>query len=291
MGSPDKSYKYGVLGAGAVGASLIGRLPSKTRELGPVSAVSYRVASRIANTLRAGYPVRTAEELNDAPCVLFHSPPEHVESLSLLLEAAAIDWAGKALIFCDCIAGEALRQRFQRRGASTAMVREAGIPGRIVVEGNAVEGNAEGGGGAALQTVHRIARELGMKAVEISPGSADRFDAAVTLGSAAITPLIDFAATLLREAGVRDIEAARMASSLFEQTARDYAHSGKQSWAWYVRRPEVARLEARIAAAGAQLEPVLRQLLLFGFDTFRKHRDAGGELAKHGKSVSNIPEP
>ena len=47
-------FKYGVLGAGAVAKSLIGRLPAKTRDLGPVSAVSFRVASRIANTLRAG---------------------------------------------------------------------------------------------------------------------------------------------------------------------------------------------------------------------------------------------
>jgi hypothetical protein len=169
------------------------------------------------------------------------------------------------------------------------VVREAGVPGRLVVEGN-----VEAGGGAALQTVHGIARELGMKSIEISPGSSDLFDAAVTLGSAVITPLIDLAAALLRDVGLRDIEAARVASSLFEQTARDYAHSGKQSWAWHARRPEVARLEAQIGAVGPRLETVLRQLLLFGFDTFRKHRDAGGELEAppvRGNSVSNIPEP
>jgi len=258
------------LGAGAVSASLIGRLPSRIRELGPVSAVSYRVASRIANTLRAGYPVRTADELNGAPCVLFHSPPEHVEILIGLLEKAEIDWAGKALVFCDCVVGRAITQRFQAKGASTAVARQFDIPGRIITEGF---------DGAALQTVHRMARELRMKAVEILPGSADLFDAAMTLGSAAITPLIDRAAALLRDAGIRDIEAARIASSLFEQTARDYAHSGKQSWAWYVRKPTVASLEAQIAATGPYLEPVLRQLLLFGFETFHKHQEVGAALA------------
>jgi hypothetical protein len=258
------------MGAGAVGASLIGLLPSKTRELGPVSAVSYRVASRTANTLRAGYPVRTADELNGVPGVLFHSPPDHMEILLGLLERAEIDWAGKALVFCDCVVSRAVRERFRAKGASTAVVRQFGLPGRLIVEGFE---------GPALQTVHRIARELKMKAVEISPGSADLFDTAMTLGSAAITPLIDEAAALLRNAGIRDIEAARIASSLFEQTARDYAHSGKQSWAWYARKPLVDGLRTQLAAAGPHLEPVLRQLLLFGFEKFRKHGEIGGKLS------------
>jgi hypothetical protein len=269
----ESRFKYGVLGAGAVSASLIGRLPSKTRELGPVSAVSYRVASRIANTLRAGYPVRKADELDAVPAVLFHSPPELVERLLEILEKAQIDWTGKALVFCDCFVGDAVRRRFEARGASTAVARQFISPGRIIVEGN---------DGAGLHAVHRIARELRMKSVEIAPGSADLFDAAVTLGSAAITPLIDRAAALLRDAGIRDTEAVRIASSVFEQTARDYAHSGQQSWVWYVRKPLPASLQAQIAAAGPHLEPVMRQLLLFGFETFQKHQEVGRELEARG---------
>jgi len=276
----ESRYKYGVMGAGAVGASLIGLLPSKIRELGPVSAVSYRVASRTANTLRAGYPVRTADELNGVPSVLFHSPPEHMETLLGLLDKAEIDWAGRALVFCDCTVDREVRQLFQAKGASTGLARQFGLPGRIIVEGD---------DSGALLAVHRVARELRMKAVEISPGSADLFDAAVTLGKAAITPLIDQAAALLRDAGIRDIEAARIASSLFEQTARDYAHSGKQSWAWYARNPPVERLKSQLTAAGPLLEPALRQLLLFGFATFRKHTEAGAELS--GKARAKTPAP
>jgi hypothetical protein len=266
----ESRYKYGVLGAGAVSGSLIGQLPSKARVLGPVSAVSYRVASRIANTLRAGYPVRTADELGTVPGVLFHAPADQVETLLRLLDRAQIDWKGKALVFCDCLASRPVRQRFHAKGASTAVARQFGIPGRMVVEGDE---------GAGLHAARRIARELRMKAVEISPDAADLFDAAVTLGSAAITPLIDRAADLLRQAGIGDPEAARIASSLFEQTARDYAHSGKQSWAWYVRKPP-ERLEARIAAAGPRLAGVLRELLLFGFETFGKHGETGTEITQ-----------
>jgi pyrroline-5-carboxylate reductase len=268
------------LGAGGVSASLIGRLPSKSRELGPVSAISFRVASRIANTLRAGYAVRRSDELEKVSVVLFHSPPENAASLLETLETAEIEWKGKAIVFCDCTVDHAARQRFQARGASTAVARQFGFPARIIVEGNA--GTHAGcdteGSDAALQAVHRIARELRMKAVEISSGTVDLFDAAVTLGNAALTPLIDAAAALLRKAGIRDIEAARLASSFFEQTARDYAHSGKQSWAWYVRKPSAARLDAEITAAGPDLESVFQQLILFGFLATGKHKDVGCEL-------------
>ncbi len=230
----ESPYKYGVLGAGAVGASLIGRMASGSREIGPVSARSYRVASRIANTLRAGYPVRNAAELSEVPCVLFHAPPAYAQDLLEKLETAEIDWSGKALVFCDCVVDPAIRQSFRAKGASTAVARQFGIPGSVIVE---ADREASARNGAALRTVQRIARELRIKAVAITPGSEDVFDAAMTLGSAAITPLIDRAAALLRDAGIRDIEAAQLAASLFEQTARDYARSGKQSWAWYVRKP------------------------------------------------------
>ncbi len=275
MKSPG--FRFGLLGAGAVGKSLIGRLPSKTRELGPVAAISLRVASRIANGLRAGFPVRSADELNDAPVILFHSPQDQAQALLEMLEAAAIEWSGKCLIFCDCEDAPAARARFQARGAGTAVARQFGIPGRIAVEGN----------GSALMTVHQMAREWKLKAVEIAPGATDAFDAAVTLGGSAITPLIDSAAALLRGAGIRDADALRIASELFQQTASDYARSGKQSWAWYIREPEAARLEAQLAAAGTNLGHVLRDLLLHGIDTFGKYPELGLELKSGGpKPVS-----
>lgn len=266
-------YKYGVLGAGAVAKSLIGRLPAKTRDLGPVSGVSFRVASRIANTLRAGRAARTANELNDAAVILFHAPPDQVEILLEILRSAEIHWTGKALIFCDCDDAPGARAHFREKGANTAVAKQFGIPGRILVAGN----------GGALTAAHRIARELKLKAIEVLPDATDLFDAAVTLGSCAITPLIDCAATLLREAGIRDGEAARIASALFSQTASEYARSGKQSWAWYMRKPQRERVEAQIAAVGGRPAPVLRQLLLFGLETFDKYPEVARELQSLSK--------
>jgi len=267
----ESRYEYGLLGAGAVSASLIGKLPARARELGPVSAVSYRVASRIANTLRAGFPVRSAAELSEARCILFHSPPEFLAPLLRQLENAALDWTGKTLLVCGCVVDRAVLRRFEDKGATTAIAWRFEVAGRLIVE-------ADESGGAAQRIARRIASELRLKAVDIPPDATDLVGAAVTLGGAAVTPLIDRTAALFKAAGVKDSEAARIAASLFEQCARDYAHSGKQSWAWYVRKPAVEQLRAQITVAEPMLFPLFRRLLLFAFQTFGKHEEIGEQL-------------
>ena len=272
--------EYGVIGAGAIGKSLIGRLPGKARAVGPVAGVSFRVASRIANVLRAGYPVRTADALTQASVVLVHAPPDQMASVLALLETAHMSWKGRALIFCDCDSDEAARARLRGRGASTAALRQFGVAGRVIVEGE----------GAALKAARRIARQLGLKAVDIYSESAHLFEAGVTLGTCAVTPLIDRVAIILRKAGVRDHDAPRLAALLVEQTAREYAHSGRQSWGWHLKKPDVARLEAQMAAEvrapGPSTGPLLRALLLLGFDTFERHAEVAHRLRHNAPRLS-----
>jgi hypothetical protein len=245
------------MGAGAVNASLVARLPGKARSLGPVAAVSFRVASRIVNSIGAGTAARTAGELDGVRVILFHSSAEQFAPLFEALTAASIDWAGKSLIFCDCEIPAAACDILRARGASVATLRRTPLPARLVVEGCA----------PALAIAHRMARDLGMKAIEITPQCSDAFETALTLGSGALTPLIDHAAGLLRQCGVRDTEAPRLAAALFEQTARDYARTGRQSWAWYQRAPETARL-------GGRLRGLVAQLILFGLEEFGRHPEA-----------------
>jgi hypothetical protein len=256
--------EYGLVGAGAVNASLVGKLSGR---LGPVAGVSYRVASRIANTLHAGTPVRAVDELDGMRLILFHAPPEQMEALTEILKDSKIRWPGKSLIFFDCEDSKRAAVCFKARGASVAAVRPCGIPGRVVVEGAA----------PALTQARALARTLRMKPVEVAAGCEVVFDAAVTLGSGALTPLIERAVALFRQCGIRDPEALRLAASLFENTARDYAHSGKQSWTWHLRPPDAQRLSAEIAASG-DLKAVFAELLLLGFEGFEKHPEAARVL-------------
>lgn len=260
--------EYGLIGAGAVNASLIGRIPGKARALGPVAASSYRVASRIANMLRAGNAVRSADELDSVRVILFHAPPDQMESLTGLLRAADIRWAGKSLIICDCEDAGAAGLQFRTLGASVALLRGSGIPGRMLVEGTA----------PAVSHANGFARGLRMKAVQIGPGCEGAFDAAILLGSGALTPLIDHAANLFRQCGVRDTDAVKMAAAVFEQTARDYAHSGKQSWAWHKREPNAERIIAQLGAVDSRIKSLMAELILLGFEGMERHNEAATEV-------------
>lgn len=254
--------EYGLIGAGAVGASLLGRLPGKADALGPVAASSMRVASRIANTLRAGRAVRSIGELNSVRVILFFAPPDQVESLGSQLIEAGIDWKNKSLVFFDC--ESFLPDLFRSEGAGVASLRSCPLPGKIIVEGNA----------PALLHAQRFARQLHMKPIEINAGCSSHFGAALLMGSGALTPLIDMTASLLRDCGLRDSDATEMAAGLFAQTARDYAHSGKQSWEWHIREPELSKLRAWLEASG-NARDILARLVLLGTVNFGKHPAAG----------------
>lgn len=264
---------FGVIGAGALSKSLIAHLPRKARQIGPVAGVSFRVASRMTNSLRAGYAARSASELNAMPVILFHAPDPQVRLLAELLEAANLDWKEKSLIFCDCEVPVPILERFRVLGATTAVARQFGIGGAVMVEGTA----------QALSWSLRIASELRLKAIQIKPGASDVFAATLTLATAALTPLVNRAADLLRTTGLRDKDAVTMATALFVQTIQGYGHSGKQSWVWHVREPEAEQVEAEIAAMEESFRPLFRTLILAGFDDFEKHQNVALKLRKAGK--------
>jgi hypothetical protein len=259
---------YGIMAAGAVSASLVGQLPGNASALGPVAGVSYRVASRIANTLRAGHAVRLPDELEGVRLILFYSPEEHFAALLAALENAGIQWSGKSLIFCDCNAGDAVVSRFRVAGASVASLRRCGVPGYLAVQGSA----------PALTWAIRLARELKSKPLEISEDRATLFDAARTMGTAAVTPFLDGLGRMLRQCGLRDIDAARLAAGLVSGAAADYAHSGKQSWSWHIQEPETHALLRQLESMEDPLKSLFRVMLLLGFDSFDRHPEVAAAI-------------
>jgi hypothetical protein len=250
------------VGAGGVSSGLIGRLPRNAIALGPVGGVSYRVASRIANKLKAGWPVRSLDEMDSVRLILFHAPPEYLPALGESLTEARIQWAGKSLIFCDCESVPvSILTRFRELGASVATVRRSVLPGRLILQGPA----------PALTFASRLARELKLRPVVISEGSETLFDAAMTLGSGGLTPIIDGVARTLRQCGLRDTEAAQLAAALFSRTAAEYAHSGKQSWQWHIETPNADQLLAQIGVLDEPLKSLLSHLLVAGFSLVERH--------------------
>ena len=263
-------HSYALIAAGSLGKTLIGRLPAKSRQIGPVAAVSYRVASRIANSLRAGRAVRDLAELADYQIILFHAPPEQIRLLLQLCFAAPLNWQGRAVIFCDCEPPSGALARLHSDGVFTAIARSFGVPGFAAIQG----------GPRALPIARRIVREIGLRPLEIAGERAHLFSAAITLATAAFTPLVDRAAYLLRCAGLRDADSIKVAEMLFEQTVRGYAHSGRQSWLWHIAAPSSEQIESELCALDSNIAPLFQGLLLLAFDTFEKHSDVADSLRR-----------
>jgi hypothetical protein len=268
--------EYGLIAAGAVNSSFIGRLPGKARALGPVVGVSYRVASRIANSLRAGRAARLVEELNDFRLILFHSCPAQHDTLIGMLKDADIQWQGKSLLFCDSEATGA--EPFLDAGASVSRLRNCAFPGRMLLQGS----------NPSLAAGHRLVRDLKLKAIEVDADSEAVLDAAITLATGALTPLIEHTAGLLRQCGLRDGESLRLAAQLFEKTTKEYAHSGRQSWAWFSQEPDAERLLDQLNAVGSDLRPVLGELILSGLRELNRHPEVERRIRAALRSMPNI---
>src|SRR5438270_9950714 len=90
---------FGVAGGGRVSNSFVSRLPRLASQLGPVAAQSYRLASRIVNSIGAGYPVRRYEDLNDSALILICAPAKAVGPIVTAL-ARAIERRGETILLC-----------------------------------------------------------------------------------------------------------------------------------------------------------------------------------------------
>jgi hypothetical protein len=263
-------HSYALVAAGSVGKTLIGRLPARSRQIGPIAAVSYRVASRIANSLRAGRAVRALADLDRNQTILFHAPPDQIRPLLHLCFASPLNWQGRTIIFCDCDPPSGALAQLHAVGVSTATARTFGVPGFATIQG----------GPHALPVARRIVRDAGLRPLEIATDGTDMFSAAVTLATAALTPLIDRAAYLLRCAGLRDGDSIKVTEMLFEQTVRGYGRSGRQSWLWHIGAPSPEQLQAELCALDSDLAPLFQRLLLLGFETFDKHPEIASSLRR-----------
>lgn len=273
--------EFALVGAGSVATSLAGQFARVPGAVGPVVGVSYRVASRIANSLRAGRPARDPSVLAKSSLLVIHAPPSQMKGLANAVAKAPINWSEKALVFVDCEPGPMREGPMSR--ASFAWMKRCPIPGRL----------AMGGDARALIPAQRLAALYDRRPIVVPDEMKHRFEAAMLLGGPALTPMIDSVAHVLRETGMTDKQATQSAVALFQGTVGAYGHSGRQSWDWHIQQPNVDRLEEQIAALPLPLGPILRELLLLGFERFRRHGGSARALRGYHKSgdENTLPVP
>jgi predicted short-subunit dehydrogenase-like oxidoreductase (DUF2520 family) len=133
-----KIQSVGLIGAGSLTDSPLTRFWFLPERLGPVKSASYRVASRIANMLQAGHPVKDYAEFEDCDLVLVCIPEETVSQVVSEMVSSGISWRDKAVVLCSTWLDSGELQQLAALGASVGSISP--IPGfddeRYLVEGD-----------------------------------------------------------------------------------------------------------------------------------------------------------
>src|SRR5712672_2340783 len=112
---------FAVAGGGRVSDSFVARLPRLTTELGPVAAQSYRLASRIVNSIGAGYPVRSYADLDASHLILICAPQQAVGPIASALHAG-LQCRGKIILLCQGAGNSQQLSELQSLGASVGSI-------------------------------------------------------------------------------------------------------------------------------------------------------------------------
>jgi predicted short-subunit dehydrogenase-like oxidoreductase (DUF2520 family) len=241
---------FGLAGSGRVNGSFVSRLPGLARSLGPVAAQSYRLASRIVNSIGAGRAVRTYGELNAASLILICAPVDAVEQIVSDL-SGALDCPSKIVLLCEGGADSRPLARLRDRGASVGSLQSVpGFDGRRFV--------AEGDRTAILQA-KRLVRRLGGRLDQIDTNKIAVYAAALSFGSSLYIPLLEASLQCLEEAGMSKASAMKVVEGLFQSSLRGYLYAGKRSWNGPLAAGDLAAVQQEMESLGVS-KPLLKRL-------------------------------
>jgi len=253
----------GLIASGRMRDSLLLRRPALCRFLGPVAAADARLASRYANTLRAGQPARPAE-LRSCGLILVQAGPADLGRVLPLLRAAAPSRDSCLALLSAELDSSALEE-FRAAGARVCSVAAAPAAARdlVVLEGDA----------AAIRRARPWLEEAHLRCLELKP------------------PLLDAAMRSLRAAGLPAAEARRMLRFLAESAVRSFVAHGRKGWENPAAPARLPVLERQLEAAMAQSPPLVafQQALLRAVAEFYGQPSAEPPQAGEESRVVRFP--
>jgi predicted short-subunit dehydrogenase-like oxidoreductase (DUF2520 family) len=235
-----------LIASGKLTDSPVTRLLGRSSRLGPVSSPSFRVASRMANSLRAGHPVKDYEEFEACRLILVSVPDERLASVVADLAASGISWRGKVVMVCSTWLGSCELEILARHGASIGSI--SAIPGfedsRCLVEGDKL----------AIRETKRLVEHGHYRLVSIERGGKPFYLASLTCTGSLAFALFHVAAESLRRAGVPPLESADMMEKQLEKTLRAYRKAGRKAF------PGIREISKQVRALAA-VDPELAHYL------------------------------
>ncbi|MEK7409576.1 MAG: DUF2520 domain-containing protein [Acidobacteriota bacterium] len=216
-----KSRPVALIGAGQLSRSFVTKLPGLPGQLGPVIAPSFRLASRLVNSIRAGHPAQKYEDLHGCRSVLIAVPEALLPEVVSRMAAAGMEWRRKVVLLCDSPLDSSELAPLAARGANTGSLTPMhGFAQRFVVEGHR----------EAVKEARRLIHDPQARLFEIQRARKGLYLAALSFATGLFTPLADAALQCLRAAGLSRAAAESVAEDLFHKTLRAYLHAGRKAW-------------------------------------------------------------
>ncbi len=247
-----KSQTVGLVLAGKASNCPLTRLRNMPEWLGPVKAHTFRQASRFTNKQRAGYVAHEYSDLSSARTILICAEEENAGEIIGALAGVRMSWRRKSVVLCGGSRDQAALEGFRERGASTGVLTLLDATPQLwcLAEGDSV----------AVRTMKRLIESGGGRITEVSKGSLELCEAAVSFATWLLLPAVDASMVSLRKAGLSPRRAAPVVERLVERSLRGYLRSGRRSW----KVPQTA--EKRRAFTGQietlfEADPELGELL------------------------------
>lgn len=207
--------------AGPISRTSLSRLPRLREQLGLVKASSYRLASRAVNSLRAGFPVHSYEELGSASLILISVPEPVVQAVVYELSNAKISWHGKVVALYETAHDTAILCALGVKGAEIATVNTIGGHERneFLLEGSS----------AALRTIRKFLLTRSSRTIEVRHGRKSDYMDAVHLAANVVPSLVEAISERLRSSGLTRSESERLAQDMLTNAMKAFFRAGARA--------------------------------------------------------------
>jgi predicted short-subunit dehydrogenase-like oxidoreductase (DUF2520 family) len=222
-----KAQSVGLIGAGSLTDSPLTRFWFLPERLGPVKSASYRVASRIANMLQAGHPVKDYAEFEDCNLILVCVPEEAISQVVSEMASAEISWRGKAVVLCSTWLDSGELQQLAALGASIGSISP--IPGfptsgpddeRYLVEGDPL----------AIRYSKSLVEYRERRVVAIERPLKPFYLAALTCTGSLLFAVLLVASESLHRAGIPPALSATLLERQLTRTLRSFLKGGRRAY-------------------------------------------------------------
>ena len=260
---PNKRW-LGLIAAGPMSPVLF-RISHLHVHLGPVAAASLRVASRLANRLKAG-AAGLPGSLQQSELILITGPEAAFPELLHLALSSGIDWHGRTAILLDFRRDSADLAPLRSLGASIGTLDslDAFPDPRFVADADA----------PARRLLQRFATATASSIFYLKQGRKQVFAAGAAFTGTLLTPLVAATVDCLKKAGLTQADAKLIAERNTLHALRSWLKSGRQGWSGTIPDGDLEAVRRQLLALTAENEVLSEYfantarlaLLLFGED-------------------------